>query len=35
MAETYDTWSSNVDESPIIEYTPKIDDLEEQRKALY
>lgn len=36
MAETYDTWSSNVDESPIIEYVPnKGNSNEEQRKALY
>lgn len=36
MAETYDTWASNVDESPIIEYEPKKgNDNEELRKAMY
>lgn len=36
MAETYDTWSSNVDESPLIEYEPKKgNDNDEQRKAMY
>lgn len=36
MAETYDTWASNVDESPLIEYEPKKGgDDAEQQKAIY